>query len=191
MPTKDGKLTTAEQAELSALLYNINNSGKKGRKALKAAIEAAADENTAFAPHLKPYLDHFKDVTDDVQALDAKPMTRAEIDALFEEREGKRRADEEKTLRASERQKLLDDGRFTAETIKGLDEFVTKNGYDNLSIDDAATLYAHNSPPSTRPVIGQTDKMWELPKDKTLLSNPRRAGLQKAYAVVDEMRRRA
>lgn len=188
---KDGKLTPAEQAELSVLLMNINNAGKRGRKALALAIKEAAEENPAFAPHLKPYMAQMQDVLDEKppEKPEDKPLTRKELEAWNEEQEGKRRVETEKEQQAAARQKLLAAGRFDAESIKGLDSFMEKHGYTN--VDHAAILYAHENPPTARSTAGQSDRIWELPRDKELLKDPKRAGLKRAYQVVDEMRRRA
>lgn len=198
MPTRDGKLTPAEQAQLASLSWNINHAGPKGRSALARAIKTAMDENEKFAPHLKPFLEQMKDVQlDDApppkpgEGDDKTPLTMKALDDVLTEREGKRRLDAEKERQKAARQKMIDDGRFTAESIKGLDEFIERNGYQALDIEHAAILYSHENPPEPRGVIGQGDRIWELPRDKELLANPRKAGLKRAMKVVDEMRRRA
>lgn len=195
MPDATGKLTLTEQADLANLAMTINRAGPKARKALAVAIKTAHDDNPAIAASLKPYLDTMKDALADEKPAkvdeEEKPLTLKALREVLDEDEGKRRTLEAKSAREASRAKLVEDGRFTAESIKGFDEFVKQNGYEDMPVEHATILYAHEHPPTSRPTIGAAEKTWQLPKNKDLLANPRKAGLEKAYQVVEEMRRRA
>ena len=197
MPNKDGTLTAMEQANIANLAVNINRASAKSRQALAQAAKIAAETNPQFKAAIQPWLDgDLKDALAEEQPKsepkpEDKPLTRAEVQALLAEEEGTRRANSAKADHAAARQKLLDDGRFTADSIKALDSYIEDNGYQSLPIEHAVVLFQNDHPtPAQRPVTGAGDNMWQLPKAKDLLANPRKTGLERAYQVVDEMQRR-
>jgi hypothetical protein len=189
LPDAKGNLTPAEQADLANLMLALGLN-PKARKDVAKLVRQHADD-----PRVKKFVDQFKDVTDDPAPVDPKPvdpkdkpLTQAQLDERFAEEEGKRREREAKAQRESSRQRLVESGRFTADTMKELDKFIEDNGYENLSYDHAATLYAAEKPPENqRPTIGSS-RVWEMPTDKEYLKNPKKAALNAAYKVVDELR---
>lgn len=186
MPNPDGTLTAVEQGELSALTINLHRASPKSRKKLAEAIKQAHDDNPAFRPHLQKYLDQVKGDLDEPANLDDKPMTRREFSAAMAEDEGKRRENDAKRERVNQRQRLVESGKYTEESIKGLDAFAEEHGYTNY--DHAAVLYAHENPPDAgRPTIGSA-KQWEMPGGPEWRKNPRKMALNEAYKVVDELR---
>lgn len=126
----------------------------------------------------------------DVEAK--KGATAAARLAAKEELEAER-AERDKAQRLADmnaqRAKLINSGKFTDETIKSLETFMTAKGYG--SYDDAAILYAHENPPATpRPDIA-TAGQFEMPSLKDW-NNPRKTALAEAYKYVDEsVRKRA
>lgn len=176
-------LTPAQQAELADLMLALGHS-PKGRKQIAQLVREHADN-----PKIAQFIPNFSDIpADDPPPADPKlkPLTQADLDAQFEAREGRRRAASEKQLQTEARQELLDSGRFTTESIKGLDSFMEDNGYSN--VEHAAVIYAHQNPPERQaPTIGNS-RTWELPGGD-IRKDPKKYALNAAYQVVDELRR--
>lgn len=184
MPDAQGKLTAAEQAELADLVLALGHNPKTRRDVAKL-VRAHADD-----PRVKKFVASFSDVSDSPADPKAAPITRGDLDDRLAEDEGRRREAAAKRDREQSRQRLVESGRFTAEAMTGLDRFIADNGYDNLSYDHAATLYAAENPPQTaRQTIGSSHA-WEMPgtSDPEWRKNPRKKALNEAYKVVDEIR---
>lgn len=115
----------------------------------------------------------------------ARLAAKEELEAERAERDKAQRLADMNAQRA----KLIATGKFTDETIKSLETFMTAKGYG--SYDDAAILYAHENPPATpRPDIA-TAGQFEMPSLKDW-NNPRKTALAEAYKYVDEsVRKRA
>lgn len=180
MPDAQGNLTPAEAAELASLMIRLGKN-PKSRKDVARIVRANADD-----PLVKKFVESFSDVKDEDPK--DKPLTAKELDERLAEDEGKRRAAAAQREREASRQKLVESGRYTDESMKGLDKFIADNGYENLSYAQAATLYASENPPTSgHPTIGAS-KQWEMPTGKDWVADPRKKALSEAYKFVDELR---
>ena len=183
MPDKNGKLTAQEQAELADLAIALAHNPETRGDVAALVRKAAADKRVAG------FVSSFDDVkpatpkTQPEPDPKLKPLTQADLDTRLAEDEGKRRTAREQEAQTAERQTLLESGRFTAESIKKLDEFMEQNGYSNY--EHAAIIFAHQNPPTgQRPTIGS--KVWTMPAGD-VVKDPRKTALNKAYQVVDEI----
>lgn len=182
------RLTAEQQAQLADLALTLAHGNPASRKAFAATVREAA-KDPSLAPHVQPFLDDLKDTIDPVPAVvdpKTRPLTQADLDARLQEDEGKRRTARENEAQQQQRQTLIDSGRFTADSMTKLESFMEENGYSNY--EHAAVIYAHQNPPEQgRPTIGASH-VWEMPKGD-VIKDPKKTALNRAYQVVDEIRR--
>lgn len=123
---------------------------------------------------------------------------RREQKNASEQREIQDRVREHSTRQERQRQALIDSGRYTDDVVKKIEnEIMIPKGIADY--DSAATLYAAANPPENIPNQDrQTGATWEMPWAKNadknqvseLIANPRKAALNKAHAVVAELKRK-
>lgn len=182
MPDANGKLTPSENAELADLMIALGKS-PKARKDVAKLVRQHADD-----PRVKKFVESFSDVTDENPPAEDRPLTQRQLDARLAEDEGRRLAAAAQRERGSQRQELVESGRYTDDAVKGLDKFIADNGYENLSYAQASVLYAHENPPTNpRPTIGSS-KQWTMPGDAEWRKDPKKTALNEAYKIVDELR---
>ena len=181
MPPKE--LTAEDKAELANLALALAHSPDR------AVVAELVRKYGAKDPRIAPFVNSFADVVPGQNPTPPDPkkkvVTESDLDERFAAEEGKRRLAAEKRNKETVREELIESGRFTADTIKKLDEFMDANGYDNY--EHAAILYAHENPPTARPNTGASHG-WEMPTGD-VLKDPRKTALMKGYQVVDELRR--
>ena len=184
MPDANGKLTPQEQAELADLAVALaHNPETRGVVAEAVRKIGAKDKRVAgFVASFDDVNPAMPKVADDPKK---KPLPAGDLDERFAAEEGKRRVASDKAQRAATRQMLLDSQRFTETSMTKLEEFMEANGYENY--EHAAILYAHENPPTVRPQTGASHG-WQMPAGD-VLKDPRKTALDKAYVVVDEIRR--
>jgi hypothetical protein len=122
---------------------------------------------------------------------------RREQKAEKETETAQRKAEETTRRLETQRQALIDSGRYDEETVKKIEaEVMTPRGLSDY--EAGAIIYASQNPePQVNvPQRGQAGEGWTLPwqgqaKEKVteLISNPRKAALAKGYAVVAEFRK--
>lgn len=130
----------------------------------------------------------------DVQIEKFKRDQKARDDA----REIETRQKETNKKLEAQRKSLIESGRYDEDTVSKMEkEIMEPRGISDYDI--AATLYAAANPePDVHvPVRGQAGATWDMPwktqsKDQVsaLLANPRKAALEKAHAVVTELRKK-
>lgn len=187
-------LTPAQQAQLADLALSLAHGSPETRRSLLATMKVEASKSKALAASLAPFIADTEKlvaaaplVSDDAPDPKAKPATVGDIEAMLAADEGKRRKANSDAAETAARQRLIDEGRFTAETIKGLDAFMEESGYS--SVEDAAILYAAKNPPASgRPQISSS-RAWDMPSGDWA-KDPKKTALNEAYKVVDELRGR-
>ena len=111
-------------------------------------------------------------------------------DLKKEAEEAKIRAQAEKYQRQSksQRQALLDSGRYNEEQVKEIEEKVMKK-YRLGDYEAASKLYAADiapAKPSNREKM-RHGQIWEFPDIPGLLQNPDKAATDAAYSIIDEL----
>jgi len=188
MPDAPKPLTPKQQAELADLALSLARNPKT-RGQLAAAVRAGSDD-----PIIKNFVGSFTDVQEPRPAAPApsddptkRPATMGDVQAALDEDRGKQRIAAAEDARKAQRQSMIDQGRFTPESMTKLEEFMTEHGYSNY--EHAAVLFAHENPPTNTSMIG-SERRWEMPTAKDLLADPKKVALNRAYQVVDEIRGR-
>lgn len=129
------------------------------------------------------------EVPADIAVDDLREETRAQLDAMRQENESRRIRDELERKRKS----IAD--RYGEDSVKEIEtNIMEKHGI--VDYDVAARLYAAEQPPPDRERRAREDSRhgatWELPQIDlaAYMANPRKAALDEAYKVVDELRGR-
>lgn len=120
----------------------------------------------------------------DVEASDAALAVAGKVaeQAIAKDRETQR-TEAIKRQTETARADLVASGRFTAETIKELEGFMTERGIG--SYEDGAILYNHANPPAT--THSQSASMlWEMPKGDWL-TDTKGTARREAHKVIAEI----
>ena len=123
---------------------------------------------------------------------------RREQKASEESKEIERQKKEAVANQEKQRKALIESGRYDEATVKKIEEeIMTPRGIADYEV--AATLYAHANPEPavTLRARGESGATWDMPwagqtKETVsqLMQNPRKIALNKAHAVIDEIRRK-
>ena len=159
-------------------------------------FELTHDEK--YRPHMAKLVSHkypqlapvFNDVKQEerVRALEAK----------LEQKEQLARANEMQRALDRQREKLIEDGRYTAEQTQEIKQIIDRHG-GTLDYNQAAVLYAHEkpsvNPQDAPPLPGRMDARWEFPSVQgrdgkpipfgEFVKDPNAAAHNAAYAVID------
>ena len=165
-------------------------------------FELTHDEK--YRPHMAKLVSHkypqlapvFNDVKQEerVRALEAK----------LEQKEQLARANEMQRALDRQREKLIEDGRYTAEQTQEIKQIIDRHG-GTLDYNQAAVLYAHEKPPVNYqdgpPEDQRMGSTWEFPTVNgrdgkpipfaDFAKNPNTAAHNAAYQVITEFKKRS
>lgn len=127
-----------------------------------------------------------------------------QLEAKLEQKEQLARANEMQRALDRQREKLIEDGRYTSEQTQEIKQIIDRHG-GTLDYNQAAVLYAHEKPPVNHmdgpPEDQRMGSTWEFPTVNgrdgkpipfaDFAKNPNTAAQNAAYQVITEFKRRS